>query len=197
MALKLDMSKTYDRMEWGFLQVVMLRMGFHERWVETIMHYISSMSYSVVVNGEIEERFRPNRGLRQGDPLSLFLFLFCSEGYSSLMRLAPQEGLVKGSKASRNGPQVSHLLFADDSIFFGEATSNGTNNLKQIFKEYESCSGQRTNFNKSNIFLSSNTLVRDRQNMAKILEVCCFNNPKSTYGYLMLLTTENVSLFKF
>ncbi|KAG8482089.1 hypothetical protein CXB51_027072 [Gossypium anomalum] len=76
-------------------------------------------------------KFQPSRGLRQGDPLSPFLFLICGEGLSSLMRLAAREGLLKGVKASRNGPPISHLLFADDCILFGEATRKGAQNTRE------------------------------------------------------------------
>lgn len=76
-----------------------------------------------------------------GDPLNPFLFLLCSEGLSALMRLAMKEGLIKGAKASRKGPGISHLLFADDCILCDEATNKGARLLKGILKEYEECSG--------------------------------------------------------
>ncbi|KAA3465149.1 reverse transcriptase [Gossypium australe] len=111
MAVKLDMSKAYDRVEWGFIEEVMTKMGF-----------ACVVSYAVNINGRRGNLFQPSRGLRQGDPLSPFLFLICSEGLSSLMRTAKRQGLIKGAKASRQGPSISHLLFADDCILFGEAS---------------------------------------------------------------------------
>ncbi|KAH1131800.1 hypothetical protein J1N35_003178 [Gossypium stocksii] len=76
----------------------MSRMGFDQKWIDAIMKCISTVSYSVVVNGNIGEIFYPTRGLRQGDPLSPFLFLICGEGLSSLMRSATRDGLLKGVK---------------------------------------------------------------------------------------------------
>ncbi|KAH1108545.1 hypothetical protein J1N35_012313 [Gossypium stocksii] len=122
MVVKLDMSKAYDRVEWDFLREVMIKMGFAQKWVALIMKCITTASYAVHINGRRGEIFQPTRGLQQGDPLSPFLFLVCNEGLSSLIRLATRAGLLKGAKASRRGPEISHLLFADDCILFGEAT---------------------------------------------------------------------------
>lgn len=90
------------------------------------------------------------------DPLSLFLFLICSEGLSSLIRLSLHTNLLKGAKASRRGSAVSHLLFADDSIIFGEATE-GARGLKSVLAEYEEGSSQIIKYEKSIVFYSSNT----------------------------------------
>lgn len=145
----------------GVLKEVVTRMGFDERWIGTIMRCISFVLYSVLSNGKVGERFHPSRGLRQGDPSSLFLFLICSEGLSSLMRLPLGQGFIRGAKASWLNPLVSHILFVDDCILFGEATSQGTFTLKGILKEYESYFGQCVNFDKSLIFYNTNTPVGD------------------------------------
>lgn len=82
----------------------------------------------------IKVPFSPKRGLQQGDPLSPFSFLICSEGLSSLLRLGVKNGSLKGIKTSRNGPSISHLLFADNSIFFGEATLHNARVLRNLLK---------------------------------------------------------------
>lgn len=87
----------------------------------------------------------------------LFLFLICNEVLSSLMLKGLSDGTVTGAKASRLGPQISHLLFVDDCILFGEASIHGAHNLKDILQIYECCSGQYVNFDKSTVFFSSNT----------------------------------------
>lgn len=88
----------------------MSRVGFEAKWTNLIMRCISSISYSVLVNGKIEERFYPTRGLRQGDPLSPFLFLIYSKSLLTLMSLVIGQGLIRGAKASRGGPPISHLF---------------------------------------------------------------------------------------
>ncbi|XP_040956169.1 uncharacterized protein [Gossypium hirsutum] len=171
MAVKLDMSKAFDRVEWGFVRGVMGKMGFDPRLINLVLNCVSSVSYSVCFNENMGKTFLPSRGLRQGDPLSPFLFLICGEGLSSLMRLAQEENILKGVKASRRGPAISHLLFADDCILFVEATDRGSYSLKQTLQEYETSSGQRVNFEKSSVFFNSNTKENERRAVSQILGV--------------------------
>lgn len=132
----------------------MIQMGFANRWVDTIMQCVTTVSYSMVMNGHRGEKFQPTRGLCQGDPLSPFLFLLCGKGLSSLLRLAEWDGLLRGVKVSKNGPPILHLLFTDDCILFKEAIRRGAHLFKNILEEYELCSGQCVNFDKSTVFFS-------------------------------------------
>lgn len=80
MTLKLDMSKVYDKVEWIFLRNMMLQLGFRPCWVNLIMSFVEAVTYLFVVNGELYGFVAPTRGIRQGDPISPYLFLFCAEG---------------------------------------------------------------------------------------------------------------------
>ncbi|XP_040959149.1 uncharacterized protein [Gossypium hirsutum] len=157
-------------------------MGFAVEWVRLIMNCVSTTSYAVNINGGIGMIFSPTRSLRQGDPLSPFLFLICSEGLSSLMRLASKARMIKGAKASRSGPKITHLLFADDCILFGEDSDRGASILKNILKEYGECSGQCVNFNKSSIFFSMNTFEEKKEEASTNLGVRISTNIERYLG---------------
>ncbi|KAA3485035.1 reverse transcriptase [Gossypium australe] len=150
---------------------MMIRWGFGNRWVKLIMRCISVVSYSVVLDGQVGERFFPSRDLRQDDPLSSFLFLLCSEGLSSLMRIFVQDDWLKSARARRNEASILHFLFADYPFLFGE------NILKTILQEYEQCSGQCINFNKFTVFCNTN-----RQLVFGLLSVQHSDNPERYLG---------------
>ena len=100
----------------GFLKNILLRLGFHHSWVDLIMECVSTVSYSILVNGEPEGMIHPSRGLRQGDPLSPYLFLFCAEGLNAILRKAATAGEIEGFSLCRRGPKITHLFFTDDCL---------------------------------------------------------------------------------
>jgi hypothetical protein len=157
MAVKLDMSKAYDRVEWNFLQAILFKLGFHRRWVDLIMTCVTTTSYAVMVNGVPHGYIKPTRGLRQGDPLSPYLFLLCAEGLSALIRKAEREKKICGIAICRRGPRLSHLFFADDSIIFCRASRHDGEVIHSILNIYERASGQKINVEKTAFFFSKNT----------------------------------------
>jgi len=169
MAAKLDMSKAFDRVEWCFLKRVMEKLGFCSKWVNLIMQCITSVSYSVLINGAAYGSIKPSRGLRQGDPLSPSLFLLCAEGLSAIINEAVRNHSLSGISVCRNSPSITHLFFADDSILFCKASSDECQELKLILQMYENASGQKINTEKSSIFFSPNTSQNTKDAIFSIL----------------------------
>jgi len=118
MVLKLDMSKAYNCVEWKYLEQMMKRMSFVDRWVALMMECISSVSNSILINGEPSPIIHPTRGIKQGGPLSPYLFLFCIEGLHSLLQHSAVSGQIKGVSICKKGPPLTHLFFADNSLLF-------------------------------------------------------------------------------
>jgi len=159
MAVKVDMRKAYDRVEWPFLEAMMRSLGFEERWISLVMACVRSVTYSVLVNGQPYGKISPSRGLRQGDPLSPYLFLIVAEGLSSLMAKAEAENCITGVPVAADGFRLSYLFFAGDSLLFCKANFLEWTNLFQVLQTYERASSQQLNAAKTSIFFSRNTGV--------------------------------------
>lgn len=132
-------------------------------WVELLTKCVRSVSYRLKINGELSETITPQRGLRQGDPLSPYLFLICANGFLSLLQHAEELELIQGVKLCPDAPSVSHLLFADDSLILLKAGSSNATQLQTILDRYEACSGQVINREKSSAMFSKNTLKTVKQ----------------------------------
>ncbi|GKU88310.1 hypothetical protein SLEP1_g2593 [Rubroshorea leprosula] len=149
---KADFEKAYDCVDWSFLDWMMESFGFGTKWRGWIMECISTARISVLVNGSPTKEFEVGKGLRQGDPLSLFLFLMIAEGLQSLVQRAEKEGMMHGIEIGKKGLSLSLLQFADDTVIMGRADTENIRTVKDILKWFELMSGLRINFNKSSIF---------------------------------------------
>lgn len=171
MAVKTDITKAYDRLEWRFLEKTMKYMGFDAKWIHWIMSCISTVSYSVIINGTPEGHITPQRGIRQGDPLSPYLFILCAEVLSHMMNKAMENRSLMGIKIAVTAPPVNHLLFADDSLFFSLANIKAAKQLKKIFSEYEDISGQSINLSKSSITFGSKVRAEVKTQLRNVLGI--------------------------
>lgn len=149
------MSKAFDRVEWSFLEALLIKLGFSPKWLSWIKTCISSASYQVLLNGEPKGDISPSRGIRQGDPLSLFLFILLTEALISQINGAESEGRITCLKIARASPPISHLLFADDSLFFCKAEVSQCAELMKITNTYGCSSDQQLNVNKSFILFGN------------------------------------------
>ncbi|XP_024178126.1 uncharacterized protein LOC112184065 [Rosa chinensis] len=169
-SLKLDISKAYDRLELDFLEAILRKLGFCNRWIDIVLCSVKSISYSFIINGEPTGFITPTRGIRQGDPLSPYLFILCAEGLSSLISKSVEQGFPKGLKMSPSAPIIYHLLFADDNFLFGEATEADCTRVLDI---YARASGQQINLQKSSVMFSFNVSMETQSHLTSLLEVQC------------------------
>lgn len=168
MAIKSDMSKAYDRVEWGYLKALLLALGFNTVWVERLMFCVTTVTYSTLINDRPFGCIRPERGIRQGDPISPFLFVLCTEGFIHLMDKAVSRGLIRGIQFSDEGPMVHHMLFADDSLLICRAIEPEAEEMMLILKIYSQASGQLVNLEKSAITFGSKVQFSVKERIKEI-----------------------------
>ncbi|GJT53353.1 ribonuclease H [Tanacetum coccineum] len=171
LTLKIDMSKAYDRVEWHFIRAVLGKFRFPTRFTNLIMACVSSVSYSFNINEKIAGHVTLARGLRQGDPISPYLFIMCTEVLSSMIRKLVTQGRIHGVKVCRGASAISHLFFADDNISFLRASSADVINLKNILVRYCRSSGQIINYEKLEVSFSANVEPHVRTHIIESLEV--------------------------
>lgn len=148
------MAKAYDRVEWAYSEKMLHKMEFPSRFIALVMKYVTSVSYSIFMNGKPHGVISPSRGIRQGNPISPYLFLISSEGLSSLLQRAEENFLIQGISITAGARMINHLLFADDSLIFCNASLEELNELRRMFLIYKNASGQHINFARSLVCFS-------------------------------------------
>jgi hypothetical protein len=128
--------------------------GLPQSAISTIIKCVSSVQFSILINGSPSHPFKPQRGLRQGDPLSPYLFIICADVLSGLIEKAQQEKLIHGVKIVSAAPEITHLFFADDNLLFCRANTMEIDNLNNIISTYQNASGQLVNMAKSEMMFS-------------------------------------------
>ena len=155
--VKIDLQKAYDRVNWNFLHVVLKNFGFDEKFMKWILECVSTMSFKLLINGGKTGQFRPKRGLRQGDPLSSYLFILCQEVLSRILEKEFKEKNISGVKASIGSTPITHVMYADDVVIFSKACRREANVINDCLEKYCRWSGQLLNRAKSGIIFSKLT----------------------------------------
>lgn len=149
---KLDFQKAYDSVSWGFLDWVLEQMGFPHLWRKWMRACVRTTSLSILINGTPLKPVKMQRGLRQGDPLSPFLFNLAVEVLHQLFVKAINKGLWEGIEVSKGAEfQISHLQFADDTLLFFPAREEYLLNIKKTLIVFQLVSGLKVNFHKSSL----------------------------------------------
>lgn len=155
----------------AILERVLIQMGFHLIFVNWVMQCISTVTYSFLINEEATGNVVPSRGIRQGDPMSPYVFILCGEVLSGLCREAQRDGSMTGIIIATKCPRINHLLFADDTMFFVRSSPQSCTALKDILAKYERASGQMINTSKSSISFSALTTQEDRNRVKQTLGI--------------------------
>lgn len=171
MIVKLDLEKAYNRLEWRFIEETLLDADIPVRLVQVILNMLRSSSCKLLWNGESMESFKPTRGLRQGDPLSLYIFVLCMQRLSSWIQREVSLRRWRPLKAARGGEVVSHLLFADDILLFTEATVDQVDCILDGLNKFCKASGHKINTGKSSVFFSPNIAEDAAQNLSAKLGI--------------------------
>ncbi|XP_052114154.1 uncharacterized protein LOC127745460 [Arachis duranensis] len=149
MAFKIDLEKAYDRLDWHFLEATLVRFGFLKATINLILNCVTSSSLAVLWNGNRLQNFNPKRGLRQGDPMSPYLFILCMEMLACFISHRVSQGLWNPVAISRNGPRLSHLMFADDLFLFCKASKAQVIEVMHCLDLFSRALGLKVNLYKS------------------------------------------------
>ena len=154
--IKLDFQKAYDSVNCSFLELVMEKLGFGQRWIRWIMNCVTTTSMSILLNGSPLKPFKMEKGLRQGDPLSPYLFILVSKALVCILRKAHDINLIEAVKIGKTKINLKHLQFADDTLIFAPKDSRCITNYFRILDVFALMSGLSLNYSKS-CFISWNS----------------------------------------
>ena len=182
MALKIDLEKTFDHLEWSFIREVLVLFNFLSNLIAIIMDCISSTSVSVLFNGGKLPAFSPSCGICQRDPLSPYIFILY---LGLLIRDKTANNTWKPVKASRSGPTFSHLFFADDLMLFGQASLKNSEAIDEVLTAFCRLSGQRVSKEKSRVLFSKNTSEETRSDICGSLGILETRKFDKYLGFLL------------
>lgn len=141
MALKIDLEKAYDKLEWNFIQKTLEQIKFPPEFINWIKLCIKTVQYELSINGHISGRWLPQRGIRQGDPLSPYIFIMCINLLIRKFLEGHKLGNFDGFQINRNTPPVPILCFADDCIIFCKNNKKSHDFIKETLKNFEDEAG--------------------------------------------------------
>ena len=191
------MEKAYDRMDWSFLIKVLQKLGFCPKFIEWVKECMQTVSFSVLVNNGPTEPFKPERGLRQGDPLSPYLFVIGAELLArKLQQMCNMNNKTVGIPLARSGTKIPFLAFADDIIIFTKATQGACTLVRRTIDEYCSISGQKVNYHKSSFQTSKLVNNHRKQIVQQALNITTMTDLEKYLGCPIINGKVNKDTFR-
>ncbi|XP_062073867.1 uncharacterized protein LOC133778057 [Humulus lupulus] len=169
-ALKIDLSKAYDTVDWCFLERLLIGYHFPIRFVQWVMVCLRGTSYVLMMNGRLQGGFKGVKGLRQGDPISPLLFVLIMEYLTRLLQLGAHQQQEFRYHPLCKGLKIINLCFADNLVVFCKANCGSVQMLKQVFEEFCNSTGLRANSSKSHVFFGG-VSVADRNQLLKLVQL--------------------------
>ncbi|KAK9070187.1 hypothetical protein SSX86_010587 [Deinandra increscens subsp. villosa] len=190
---KVDFRKAYDSLDWKYIDTVLFHMNFPDKWRVWVQGVLQSARASVLINGSPSKEFNCLSGVRQGDPLSPYLFVVAMEGLSWMFQKAEEQGVFHGLRLPNNGPVLSKLFYADDAMFLGEWTDSNALNLVRLLRVFFLVSGLKVNFHKSALF---GVNVEDGE-IKRVSDLMQCLEGRLPFGYLGMMVGANMNRRQF
>lgn len=186
MLVKVDIEKDYDTLSWDTIIATLIKMKFPSNWGSYVRTCLNSISFSLLMYGNPTSWLQPVRGVRQGDPLSPYLFILVAKNLTAILNYARNLDLILGFSGSLNH-NFDHLMYADDLILVTTASRKSARNICFYLNLYAQLSGQKPNQNKLEVFFIS---WFNRKVSSSICSILNFKHGKTPFTYLVFLISH-------
>ncbi|KAH9783625.1 reverse transcriptase domain-containing protein [Citrus sinensis] len=196
MAIKVDLEKVYDRLNWSFIFNTLQQTGIPIQLSRLVMECVTSARMSILWNGEATAEFIPGRGICQGDPLSPYIFVLCIERLSHGITQAVRDGSWKPIPLAKHGTPLTHLFFADDLLLFAEASIDQAYTIDAILDNFCRSSEAKVHKSKTKIYFSKNVVSREAQLLNNVLGYSATNDLGCYLGMPLIHSRVNRATYQ-
>lgn len=193
MMIKIDLEKAYDKLNWDFIRSTLQAFNFPRDWIDLMMDCISSVSHTIIFNGGLTQPFSPHCGIRQGDPISPFIFILCMEILSKIIQREVDS--LNWHPAKIKDIKISHCLFADDNLLFARTDDKSIPSINNSLSMFLAASGLKVNQAKSHIWFSPQTPQHIREHVQNSTGFISKRDPGSYLGFPLGISRKKHEYF--